>query len=59
MAKNENESPDSGYDHFHEHGRKAPHQLAKGIAEKHADHSGAHTLGKSGKAENFPDTLKK
>ncbi len=46
MAKSENESPDSGYDHFHEHGRKPPHALAKGIAFQKAPDSGPHTLGK-------------
>jgi hypothetical protein len=46
MAKNENENPDGGYEHFHEHGTRAPHKLVKAFPDKRAAHSGPHTMGK-------------
>lgn len=41
---------DGGYDHFHPHGRKAPHQMPdksdnSGMPNKKAPNSGNHTLG--------------
>lgn len=43
--KHQNENPDSGFDHFHEHGRKPPMAHAKGVAFKKAPDSGPHTMG--------------
>lgn len=44
MAK-DNESPDSGYSHFHPHGMKKPASLAKGLPDKRAANSGDHQMG--------------
>jgi hypothetical protein len=55
MAK-ENDNPDGGYDHFHEHGTKSPGKLVKGMPDKRAPNSGPGGMGKgpTGKPPGLP-----
>ena len=45
--KGHNENPDGGYDHFHESGRRAPHQgrLVQSVGDRRAPNSGPGGMG--------------